>query len=473
MVTATRPPQLSQVGALAIAARDGDQRTYAKAVHNYEYEFYQDAWAHGLETLNEVVIVCPPDTYKSTTVRHFVERAIGRNPDIRILWIMNAGDQAMKNVMAVRQTIEGNNVYRQAFGIAEDKDSQWTNSVLFVKRDYKGPDPTLMGAGINGPYQGLHFDIVILDDLTDQEDPRSPTTMLAQEEKLRGVIIDRVLEGGRIIGICTRWGETDLVPTFADMGFTIVEMPIVGDYPWGPTLSPTRFPPERVEIIRQKKGDVLFAMTFMCNPQAVGGNLISREHIGYWEKDTFPTKSMPFFMGIDPSASLKTYADHSAIATVGIDWKTRVMYLVDMWCKRVETPDLESQIVRKFRRMGAIRRIGLETKGFQLSLLQGMRRRYRLPFKEIPYRTRRTQMQKVIAVDNDKVGRALYLDSLFSSGRLLIPRGLPLVEGISLESELCTIPNGKMDDRMDALAFACVLAEGAMPMSLKVRIRGF
>ena len=54
VVTATKPPQLSRTSALAIAARDGDQRTYAKAVHNYDYEFYQDAWAH-LEKIKPLI----------------------------------------------------------------------------------------------------------------------------------------------------------------------------------------------------------------------------------------------------------------------------------------------------------------------------------------------------------------------------------------------------------------------------------
>src|SRR3990170_7973623 len=64
MVIATEHP-VSKVTDLAHAARNGDLRTYAKAVHNYDFELYQDAWAEGLETLDRSVIVCPPDTYKA------------------------------------------------------------------------------------------------------------------------------------------------------------------------------------------------------------------------------------------------------------------------------------------------------------------------------------------------------------------------------------------------------------------------
>ncbi len=126
-----------------------------------------------------------------------------------------------------------------------------------------------------------------------------------------------------------------------------------------------------------------------------------------------------------------------------------------------------------------LRAVGLETVGFQLSLLQSWRRKHYLPFVEIPYRTRRTVALKAIGLDRDKVGRALYLDALMAAGRLFLPPEgtLALVDGVSLEDELCSFTGyGKQkDDRMDALAIACVLAEslvGSGP-GLEVSIKGF
>ncbi len=482
MVTATQP---SELAVRAIAARDGDARTYAKAVHHREYELYQDAWAEALETSNRTVIVCPPDTYKSTTVRDFVEREIGKNPNVRILWIMNAGEQAQIQVMAIRATIDSNNVYKAAFDVIEDPEAQWTKNVLFVQRDIGDPDPTLMGTGLNGPYQGLHFNIIIIDDPTDQDDVKSPTTMLAQTEKIRGVILDRLMKkgsaayphDGRIVVILTRWGQNDLVPVFKEMGFTVYEMPIVGPYPWGPTLSPTRFPMSRVQEIHQDKGDILFSLTFMCNPQAVRGNIILRDHISYWTPALIPEHPMQFVMAVDPAASTKDYADYSAIATLGIDIKSKWIYLVDMWAGRVETPDLEAKIVQIAQRTAGLRTVALETVGFQLSLLQGMRRRYHLPFKEIPYRTKKNVQTKVLGIDRDKTGRALYLDALFASGRLFIPKDMPLLDGVSLEDELCSFSptnSHRNDDRMDALAIGAVMAESLVAGgNYEVSLRGF
>ena len=246
------------------------------------------------------------------------------------------------------------------------------------------------------------------------------------------------------------------------MGFTIYEMPVVGPYPWGPTLSPTRFSMERIKRIHQDKGDILFSLTFMCNPQAVRGNVILRDHISYWTDALIPEHPMQFVMAVDPAASTKDWADYSAIATIGVDVKSKWMYLVGMWAGKVETPDLEAKIVQIAKRTAGLRTVALETTGFQLSLLQGMRRRYQLPFKEIPYRTKKNVQTKVLGIDRDKTGRALYLDALFASGRLFIPRDLPLLDGVSLEDELCSFSptnSHRNDDRMDALAIACVIAD--------------
>ncbi|KKM66081.1 hypothetical protein LCGC14_1484840, partial [marine sediment metagenome] len=322
-------------------------------------------------------------------------------------------------------------------------------------------------------------------DPTDQDDVKSPTTMLSQVEKIRGVILDRLMKkgnkhyphDGRIVVILTRWGQNDLVPTFKDMGFTIYEMPIVGPYPWGPTLSPTRFPMSRVREIHKDKADILFSLTFMCNPQAVRGNVILREHISYWTAALIPEHPMQFVMAVDPAASTKTHADYSAIATIGVDIKTKWLYLVDMWAGRVETPDLEAKIVQIAQRTSGLRTVALETVGFQLSLLQGMRRRYHLPFKEIPYRTRKNVQTKVLGIDRDKTGRALYLDALFASGRLFIPKDLPLLDGVSLEDELCSFSptnSHRNDDRMDALAIGSVMAESLVAgAATQVNLRGF
>lgn len=467
---------LNPIALRGAAARDGGLDVYAKAVHGHDIEPYQEAWEEALRTRDRVLIVCPPDTHKSTTVQYFVERTIGKNPNSRTLWLMNTGTQAEARVMSVGQIITSNPFYRQAFPhVKPDPEAKWTKSMLYVERDIVSPDPTLMAAGWDGPYQGMHFDTIILDDLTDQKDVYSPATMQMQELKLRGVILDRLVEAGRIVAIMTRWGENDLLPVFESMGFTIIEMPVVADYPWGPTLSPTKFPLEAIPRMRRDKTDAIFDLTYMCNPKALSGSII--KSIKYWNKDNLPKNAALTLMVVDPAASLKNWADPSGIGIGLLEPKTHSIYVTDVIRKRMDVNDLEATILHYAKKTAGLIAIGLETIGFQLTLLQRLRKVYNLPVRELPYRTLRQSRQRSIGLDRDKHSRAIYVEHKFANSQLYLPdpqmKMLDTFEGVSVESELTSFPFGKHDESVDLLAFLCSLADAYSSPRVTVRLRGW
>ena len=462
---------LSDIEQLGLIARYGDVAEYSKVVHDWETEPYQDAWVEALDTENELLIICPPDTYKSSTVQCWIEKKIGENPDIRILWLMKAGSQSQARVMAVAETIESNGVYHAAFpNVEPNKDAQWSKTALYVKRSRGGPDPTLMGCGFNGPYQGFHFDIIVIDDPTNQEDVTSPTTMERQRGKLRGVILDRRADTGRIVAILTRWGEDDLVSTFKHIGFRIVTMPVVGDYPWGPTISNTRFPMDRVVKLRHDKTDSLFDLTYMCDPLAMDGGIIRRSYLRYWDAGSLPTSGTVTLMAVDPAASMKTRADPTCIGTGVLELKTRKLFITDLWTRRVEILESETELKKRASMQANLVQIGMETKGFQLTYIQRLRREGKLPVRELPYRTRRQSTLQAAGLDNDKVGRAVSVAQMFNAGRLYLAKDLEYFEGVSVESELCGFPYAKHDDRLDVIAFLCAMADTYLPGKFRLKL---
>lgn len=466
----TAAPVIDEFQARVAAARNGDLGTFSLAVHDEELEPHQEAWAEALDTMNKVVLVCPPDTRKSTTVQRWVEREIGLNPEVRILWLMNAGDQAMRRVISVSATLRDNPIFKGAFKVEANPNAQWTKTQLYVKRKRSGPDPTFLGCGLNGPYQGSHFDIIIIDDPTDPRDVLSPATMEAQRMLMRGMISDRLADGGRIIVILTRWGENDLVPTYEQMGYQIVEMPIVGNYPWGPTISNNLFPMRRCDEIRFRAGPGLWQLTYMCNPRGLQRGLIPESVIQYWDQTNLPSGANIAIMAFDPAASIKTWADPSCIGTGLLDFKTRAVYVTDMWTEKMEFPDVEDEFKKRAERTARLAAIGVETVGFQLSFLQRLRREKRYPVVELPYRSRRQSTLKARGLDRDKTGRALSVAQKFRDGKLFLPRKLPLFEGVSIEEEITSFPLGKHDDRLDVLSFLCALADAYSVPRGKVRI---
>jgi len=393
---------------------------------------------------------------------------IGLNPDIRILWLMKAGTQAQARVGDVAETIEENPVFRAAFpDVVPNKARGWSKVSLYVKRGRQGPDPTLMGCGINGPYQGFHFDVIIMDDPTNQEDVQSPSTMESQRRKLRGVIPDRLVDGGRFVAIMTRWGEDDLVPTFREQGFTVITMPVMSEkYPWGPTISPIRFPVDRCEQLRREKTDAIFDLTYMCDPTAVEGGIIRREYLRYWTRFPklpnevgIPENGTVSIMAVDLAASQKTWADYTVIGTGLVELKTRKCYVTDLWAKKATEKEVEDELVKRARGTARLGWIGVETKGFQLTFLQRMRRLYKLPFRELPYRTKKQATLLARGIDNDKTSRAFSIANKFNSNQLYLPSGSNYLDGVSLSTELVSFPFAKHDDRLDVIAFLSGMAD--------------
>lgn len=460
-------PELDEVQVRAIAARHGDVSDYSKAVHDWQTEPYQDAWSEALETEDRLLIICPPDSFKSSTVQCYIEKCIGDNPDIRILWLMKAGSQAQARVMAVAETIEDNLVYKTAYpDVVPNKNAQWSKTALYVKRHRHGPDPTLMGCGLNGPYQGFHFDKIIIDDPTNQEDVMSPTTMESQRRKLRGVIVDRLVDGGQINAILTRWGEDDLVPTFKDIGFRVVTMPVMAEYPWGPTLSNERFNLDRCAQLRHDKTDAIFDLTYMCDPNAMDGGIIRRSYLRYWDVHPsgdqevgLPSTGTVTLMAVDLAASQRTRADNTCIGTGVLEVKTRRLYVTDLWAKRADEKEVEDELRKRARGTARLAWIGVETKGYQLSFLQRMRRTSHLPIKELPYRTKKQATLLARGIDNDKTSRAFSIANKFNARELYLAKDLAYVDGVSIESELCSFPFGKHDDRLDVVAFLSGMAD--------------
>lgn len=469
----------SELDVRVVAARDGDYATYSEAVHDWATEPYQDSWYEALSTENKLLIICPPDTYKSSTVQCYVEKMIGENPNIRILWLMKAGAQAQARVGSVAETIEDNEVYKRAYPrVKANKDKGWSKTMLYVKRDIDGPDPTLMGCGLNGPYQGFHFDIIITDDPTNQQDVKSPSTMESQRDRVKGVIKDRLVRNGRWVAIFTRWGEDDLVPTFKELGFEVVVMPIMAEYPWGPTISNTRFPVDYCQKLRVEKGPAIFDLTYMCDPQAVEGGIIRRENLRYWAHNSMgrpnfiglPESGTVTLMACDLASSKNTWADPSCIGIGIYEIRTRRLYVTSLWAQRVDTIDFETMLVKQAKNTSNLSQIGVETIGYQATFLQRMRRKYSLPVMELPYRTRVGKATTARGIDKSKEGRAISIAQMFGEGRLFLAENLGYVDGTSVESELCSFPFGKHDDRLDVIAFLCGMADTYTGPKLRVSL---
>ena len=141
-----------QANSLRVLKARRDFPFYCDFVHGRPLYDHQLVWAEELQPNGgKTLIVAPPESLKSSTVR----------------------------IMSVAETIEKSDAYHAVFpAVVPNKPRGWSHEAIFVRRGNESrPDPTVYGTGIDGPYQGSHVDMLIIDDPTDQQDVRSQATM--------------------------------------------------------------------------------------------------------------------------------------------------------------------------------------------------------------------------------------------------------------------------------------------------------
>ena len=102
---------------------------------------------------------------------------IGRNPNLRVVIVSNTTEQAKKIVRSIGQYISKSAELHAVFpGLvkARDKSLPWTSQMLTVERTSMGKDPTIQAVGIHGNITGARIDVLILDDILDYENTRTP-----------------------------------------------------------------------------------------------------------------------------------------------------------------------------------------------------------------------------------------------------------------------------------------------------------
>ena len=448
-----------------------DFRAYCEYVHEVRLARHHEEWVRILEATDEprFGIVAPPTSWKSRVLRMWLDYSIGRNPEECWLLLMNTENQAMTQVMSVEDTLVNNPRYHEVFPqIEPNPDKSWSQSRMWVRRKTNSrPDATLYGTGILGPYQGSHVEKVVLDDVTDQEDVFSETKMMLQRLRLRGTLLDRVVKGGRMYALFTRWGQNDLHDDLVRLGFHIVVMPIIGDYPWGALLWPEQFPMEVVEKIRLDKrsegqGDEMFNLTWLCQADS-GQDEVS---ISGWLYYDPPLRRHGWKVQAWDTAGTTGIA---SAYSCGLTWLKvgRDYYLLDLLRRKMEYPVLKVEALKWYIQHRPMAML-IENKSTGTSLIQEFRR----------LRTRKGEPAvHVIGVPiggkrglaNDKTARAKIASAVPASGRVYLPRNAPWLSAFL--AEMASFPRGKYKDQVDAFSLSMGWLERVNP-SFDVTVRG-
>ena len=142
--------------------------------------------------------------------------------------------------------------------------------------------------------------------------------------------------------------------------------------------------------------------------------------------------------------------DFSVCTTWVVTRGIRRWYLIDVWRKRVDYPELRAAVITLAAKYKA-KRVLVEDTGAGTSLVQELRR---------------GKVSGIAAVkpERDKVSRMAVVSAKFESGEVFLPRRAPWLA--DFERELFAFPGVKYDDQCDSVSQALSQQNYQFPMNI-------
>lgn len=444
---------------------------------------HQAEWVRILEdpdTYRWVCVIAPPGYAKSTwfSLIYPTWRIGVTKGNIRIGLISKTASAAHSFSNSIRETISGEQFQKVYPGVQQSESRPgWTKEHLYFTNTPEGANPTLFAVGMGSQtIQGRRFDEIIVDDPVNWDDVRSETIMEGLRHWFKSLLLQRFPPGkgppegdGRMVVVLTRWGERDLVPTLAELGFTIVTMPALGywdrvvhddgEVEWG--TAPLWPEKESLEFLLAEKEEdpIIFQLVKMGDPTAMSGDMFDQ---AWFQRGRRPaiTDFEQIVQYVDTAGGKdRRRGDYFALATVGTRKGGEEVWILDMERHKGAAPEQERSVLREYeewRDMGhAPDLVVIEDANEGRALYQRLVTSTRLPLKDY------TPVK-------DKEWRAIPLANAYRAMRVWHPEGEKWVR--SYEAELMAFsPTCAHDDQVDAAsgAYAHTVATGPRLRTLR------
>jgi hypothetical protein len=277
---------------------------------------------------------------------------LARDPSKRVCILSNTAAQARRLVRTIGEYIARSDELHQVAPHLRPG-TVWREDAISVERTTMAKDASVTATGLHGSIVGSRFDLLIIDDLEDYESTRTESQRRTTLDWLLSSAFTRLTSHGRVVAVGTCWHREDVLstlarrPEFASLRFPVVD-PETGAPNW-----PERWPPERIERVRQQLGPFDAARSLDLQPISDESAVIKREWIdaALDRGHGVPlTKQLPnpgdgwkVTIGVDLGVSLSAKADETAIVAVVSDDRGRRQLLeaqsgrwpVDEICRRV------------------------------------------------------------------------------------------------------------------------------------------
>ena len=309
-------------------------------------------------------------------------------------------------------------------------------------------------AGVGGALAGRGADLFVIDDPHSEQDVKANSRLAFDTawSWFQTGPLQRLMPGGAIIIVMTRWGKLDLTGRLIDYQaknpaaepWEIVELPAILHEGTDneKSLWPEQWPLATLKATKASIDPQYWNAQYMQQPTSNNAAIISRKSWRVWEKED-PPRCDYIIQSWDTAFETSNTADYSACTTWGVFYnddendKAQVI-LLDAFKDRMAFPELKVIALKHYKEWEPDAFI-VEKKAAGAPLIQELRA-VGIPVEEFsPSR------------GNDKIVRLNAVSDLFASGSVWAPDKRWAREVIE---EVASFPNGENDDFVDTTSQA-------------------
>jgi len=415
---------------------------YKVGPHHYKLARIFEEIAAGKK--KRVIVNIAPRHGKSELISYLAPAwFLGKYPQKKVIMASHTADLAVNFGRRVRNLV-GSEPYHDIFPQIElQADSK---SASRWGTNFNGE---YFAIGVGGALAGRGADLFIIDDPHSEQDAKTgrPDVFLPAWEWFQSGPLQRLMPGGAIIIVMTRWSKLDLtgqINTQMERAegvdqWEVVEFPAIdeNDQPLWPEFWSAE------ELLAKKAGmDIRYwNAQYMQQPTSEEGALIKREWWQMWEQDD-PPQCEFIIMSLDAAQEANNRSDFNALTTWGVffneETNNYAIILLNSIKKRMEYPELKALVLEEYGQWEPDAFI-VEKKSSGSVLYQEMRR-MGIPVSEF-----------TPGKGQDKISRVNAVSSLFHGGIVFAPERRWAMEVIE---ECNDFPAGINDDLVDSTTLA-------------------
>jgi predicted phage terminase large subunit-like protein len=419
--------------------------SYAPAAHHRLIAQKLQAIERG--ELKRLMISMPPRHGKSMLASEFFPAwYLGRGKGRQIIHATYAQELADDFGRKVRNLLKSD-LYKAVF-----PNTRLSDDSTAAARFHTNSGGVYHAVGVGGASTGRGAHLLLIDDpIKGRAEADSETTRKQLKDWYSSVAYTRLMPGGAIVIIQTRWHEDDLagwiLREHPGEQWDILSLPAINEEK-NEALWPESFPLDRLQEIKSVLAPRDWEALYQQRPRAGTGGEFKRHWLQFYD-DVNP-KDLSVVMLVDPAAGKKANNDYTSIWVVGLGADDNY-YILDMVRDRLNLTERADTVFRLHRRWKPVE-VRYERYGMMADveyLRQEMNRRtYRFALREVGGAT-------------SKIDRIRRLVPLFETNRVWLPHELHytgtdgktrnLIDDF-VELEYLAFPVAQHDDMLDALA---------------------